>query len=566
MGRSNRLGIVVFTRGPLVPLNSVFFRRLAEDPLLEFAAIIVDEYKQPRKPLASRLLRGLREEGWAWLWFKAASGFDFLFRSIAVWIFERMHPRNGSEESYEMLQQQTGIPVYLVSDIHSEQSLALIRSLRPQLGVIVVGIFPQSVVTIPQYGTLNIHKRKVPEYRGGGPVGYWEVLAGELSIGITIHYATSRVDAGPVVNETTIPIEECDTLESLKIKADIVGARLYHETIRDFALGRRQGVPQDASRGRTYQSPSELAVWRLQKQLQRKAEKTMPSLRDQLPSPVARARVLLQYFILLPWLLYLRNWLIEQRQAPICIFYYHLVTNRPANHMSLPLEEFVKQIEFLRRYYKVVSLDEAVRRVNAEQSHEMTASITFDDGYRDNVWAIEYLRYFQIPAAFFVSIGHIRDGSSFEHDRKLGFHEAMPMREQDVRRLAADGFVVGSHGIYHEDFERLEPVTAERVLSQSRELIGQVTGRAPEHFSFPLGHRGTNITAENFALAKKHYGYVYSAYGGYNFPARDRRHFLRHGTPAGVLDLALIVDGYTGFRECLRGNAWGLKTDILLPY
>ena len=60
-------------------------------------------------------------------------------------------------------------------------------------------ILRDSIITIPEHGTLNIHKRKVPEYRGGGPIGYWEILAGESSIGVTVHYATSRVDAGSVL-------------------------------------------------------------------------------------------------------------------------------------------------------------------------------------------------------------------------------------------------------------------------------------------------------------------------------------------------------------------------------
>jgi hypothetical protein len=37
------------------------------------------------------------------------------------------------------------------------------------------------------------------------------------------------------------------------------------------------------------------------------------------------------------------------------------------------------------------------------------------------------------------------------------------------------------------------------------------------------------------------------------------------GNPAGLLDLAALLDGYTGLRQCLRGNAWGFKTSALAP-
>ena len=93
-----------------------------------------------------------------------------------------------------------------------------------------------------------------------------------------------------------------------------------------------------------------------------------------------------------------------------------------------------------------------------------------------------------------------------------------------------------------------------------------MSGQEPEHFSFPKGKRGTNITADTFHLALKHYRYVHSAYGGYNVPATDRRHFVRIGNPVDRMDLAMLMDGYTGARRVLTGDAWGMKTNEFRPY
>jgi peptidoglycan/xylan/chitin deacetylase (PgdA/CDA1 family) len=250
----------------------------------------------------------------------------------------------------------------------------------------------------------------------------------------------------------------------------------------------------------------------------------------------------------------------------VCILYYHLVANRPLNHMCLPLEQFVAQMEILRRHCRLVSVDEAAARRPGPDADEVTVAVTFDDGYRDNTWAVEYMRCFGVPAAFFVSIGHVRDGRPFDHDVRRGFTEALPIDVAGVRKLAADGFVVGSHGLYHEDLGALDPREAERVMAESRRLIAEATGASPEHFSFPKGQRGTNITAESFAAATRHYGYVHSAYGGYNFPDPQVRHLRRMGNPIHVFDLVPLLDGYTGLRECLTGNAWGLETAALAPY
>jgi peptidoglycan/xylan/chitin deacetylase (PgdA/CDA1 family) len=392
------------------------------------------------------------------------------------------------------------------------------------------------------------------------------MLAGEPSIGVTIHYATTDVDAGRVLAETEIPIEECDTLESLAIKADVAGGRLYHDTIRQFAEGRRLGTPQDPAGARVYRSPSELAVWRLERRLKRQAGRLMPLLRSRPSSRLARARVLLQYVFLMPWLLYRRQTLVTQRTAPIGIFFYHVVGNCPINHMCLPLEAFVRQVEFLRRYYHVLSVDEAVDRVRSGQNDQLAVAITFDDGYEENKWAIEYLRYFGVPATFFVSMGHVGDGTPFEHDLRRGFDRARPMREREVSRLADEGFLVGSHGIYHEDFGALDASSADRVLRESRERVERVCGRAPEYFSFPKGHRAINITADTYALATKHYRCVFSAYGGHNFPCEGRQHFVRLPNRLDITEVAMTMDGYTGLRECVAGNAWGLRTYALAPY
>jgi peptidoglycan/xylan/chitin deacetylase (PgdA/CDA1 family) len=323
-------------------------------------------------------------------------------------------------------------------------------------------------------------------------------------------------------------------------------------------------VAQDSSRGTTYRAPSDYKVWRLQRQLERRASRTMAAMHTR-PSRFAALRVFAEYLVVLPGLIALRRRFIRERRAPISILFYHLVSNSPLNHMCLPLPAFVEQMEFLRRHYAVVSLDEAVQRLRSGENDHVAAAVTFDDGYRDNAWAIEYLRYFQIPAAFFVSIGHVRDGSAFEHDRKRRFENAAPMSEAEVRCLADDGFIIGSHGVHHEDFGALEPAVADKVLRESKELIGETCRRVPVHFAFPKGQRGTNITEPSFKLALTHYRYVFGAYGGYSFPQSGRRHFVRMGNPLDVLDLGMRMTGYTGFRECLSGNAWGIKTDKLDP-
>src|SRR5207237_3503022 len=109
-----------------------------------------------------------------------------------------------------------------------------------------------------------------------------------------------------VVAESAIPIEEGDTLESLRLKADIRGATLYHDSIRRIACGERFGKPQHGSRANTFRAPSEYKVWTLQRQLSRRAGRPATSL-------VARTRVALEFALLLPWLQHVKRRLLRER-------------------------------------------------------------------------------------------------------------------------------------------------------------------------------------------------------------------------------------------------------------
>ena len=130
------LRVVAFTAGPLTPIDRVFYERLVRDPMLDLRAVVVDDYAPPRPPLHRRIARGIQRQGWGWLWFKAATAGVGLVRDAMVAVFERWHPPLR-EESYRSLEHDTGVPVLHVTEIQGEESRSLIRSLQPQLGVIV---------------------------------------------------------------------------------------------------------------------------------------------------------------------------------------------------------------------------------------------------------------------------------------------------------------------------------------------------------------------------------------------------------------------------------------------
>lgn len=66
-------------------------------------------------------------------------------------------------------------------------------------------------LSIPKYGTINIHPSLLPKYRGASPVQR-SLEAGETTVGVSVLYTVQKMDAGPIIIQKEVPINsENDT-------------------------------------------------------------------------------------------------------------------------------------------------------------------------------------------------------------------------------------------------------------------------------------------------------------------------------------------------------------------
>ncbi len=155
-------------------------------------------------------------------------------------------------------------------DLHAPESLALLRGLTPDLGVVFAAYrLKPDVFTIPRLGCLNLHLGHAPEFRGSSPA-FYEMLEGVPSVGVTIHRVSSGLDAGPILAQESFPIDLApkeDPVSYLRrYQAEVLvpnGMRLMAEAIRQLAQGQvaeRMQPPSSApSRRRaTYELKREL--------------------------------------------------------------------------------------------------------------------------------------------------------------------------------------------------------------------------------------------------------------------------------------------------------------------
>lgn len=128
--------------------------------------------------------------------------------------------------------EKQGIPVYQPEKIRDEVELATILALEPDLVITAAfgQILPNELLAAPKYGCINVHASLLPKLRGGAPIHY-SILQGKEKTGITIMYMAEKLDAGDLLTQAEVVIEEEDTLGTLHDKLSTVGADLLADTL-----------------------------------------------------------------------------------------------------------------------------------------------------------------------------------------------------------------------------------------------------------------------------------------------------------------------------------------------
>ncbi len=428
-----------------------------------------------------------------------------------------------------------GIAFRFTTDVHADASLTFIRDFRPDLGLVFgTRILKPTLFEIPRLGCINLHKRKLPDYRGGGPIGLWELLDGKKEMGVTVHEVTTDLDGGPILNETSIPIDPYDRLDSLALKADVVGDDLLILTIRDLASGTAKSKKQ-TSEGRLYRNPSD----HLMHAYRRELEKKLPPIKVQRSRPFWK--LALRTVALMPFLV-LRNWTYRSRKTfPVIILYHHLITDRP-HHLGLPTVEFERQIKYLRKHYHIASLPEAMRMLEEGSVAQPTVVLTFDDGYAENYINLRAItEEYRIPVFFFVSTAHISEQTPFQHDLRRAQENFPPLSWEQILKLRGAGFLFGSHTRTHFDCGSTDENSLKDEIVNSRGELEDRMGEPIDYFSFPWG-MPANMSDPAKKLALQTYSYSYDAAGGINIPGKSMRQILRRSDhPGSLWDLELLL-------------------------
>ena len=208
-------------------------------------------------------------------------------------------------------------------------------------------------------------------------------------------------------------------------------------------------------------------------------------------------------------------------------------------------------MRFLRKRYRIVSLDELCLEMENPATSGQAIAVTFDDGYRDlYTQAFPILQKYRIPATIFLIANSVESGEVSWYDRiflathvfpekvlELTLDEprsfelttpasrvraatqivaclrrlsdarrreccadlerkvALPPEQladrmltwPQIREMQKGGIAFGSHTVSHPVVSRLSATAAEEELRQSKRVLEERLGKPVEDFAFPFG-------------------------------------------------------------------------------
>jgi peptidoglycan/xylan/chitin deacetylase (PgdA/CDA1 family) len=172
------------------------------------------------------------------------------------------------------------------------------------------------------------------------------------------------------------------------------------------------------------------------------------------------------------------------QRSRIPILMYHSVSREeesgvlPYYRINTSPERFREHMDCLRRGdFSVIRLQdiERVREAGMRETRRL-AVLTFDDGYRDfYTSAFPILYQYGFPATVFLSTGYI--GNRFRGKECMSWEE--------VRELARNGILFGSHTVTHPVLSNMRWDEVDFEVRRSRETIEEELGTPVASFGYP---------------------------------------------------------------------------------
>ena len=251
------------------------------------------------------------------------------------------------------------------------------------------------------------------------------------------------------------------------------------------------------------------------------------------------------------------------RRARLMIFPYHRVLE---NHDPLlpgtpDAGRFERQLKWVKKYCNPLPMDEAISRLAAGTLPDRAITLTFDDGYANNLSvAAPLLKRYEIPAIVFLTVDALERGimwndliveavrnaksvidatwlgagvlevndtnkldvlstlinaiqyepTDIRLDKATRLYEnqcdypwkRQMLRPDELTSLIEHGVSLGAHTVTHPILTTLADHEARDEIENSRTWIEKQTGTTPDYFAYPRGKFGTDYSQRHSDIVR----------------------------------------------------------------
>jgi len=138
------------------------------------------------------------------------------------------------------------VAFHYVKNSKSPSVVKKIKSHNPE-AIFVVSwsqIIPDEVLKVPSKGVIGLHYSYLPKRRGCAPLN-WAIIDGLREFGITLYHMNEKIDAGDIIAQRKIRINNEDTVSDLLIKIEKIAPDLISKYLSRILTGKVLRIKQN---------------------------------------------------------------------------------------------------------------------------------------------------------------------------------------------------------------------------------------------------------------------------------------------------------------------------------
>ena len=142
------------------------------------------------------------------------------------------------ESRIEITAKKFSLNIRTPNNLDDDKEYKFFKSIKPDIVIVVAygKIIPKRFLAIPKFGFINLHASLLPKWRGAAPIQR-SIMNLDSETGVSIMKIVEELDAGPVMNQDRVKINEnIDTLSLSKILSQL-GAKSLINAIKNIEIG-----------------------------------------------------------------------------------------------------------------------------------------------------------------------------------------------------------------------------------------------------------------------------------------------------------------------------------------